>query len=304
MNSQKQIIDSKSWTLLAILSLLWGGSFMFIGIAVKELSPLLIVFARVLIAASILMVAHVVLEDGLPKDRQSWIAGSGMGVLNNVLPFTLITWGQQYIPSGLASVINATTPMFTALFLAMFAMEALTWRKAVALIVGVVGVAVLQGVDFNQANAQLLAIMAVLLASASYGISGAWSKKMMRRVTPLSMATCQLIVSAAIMGVLVLSFDNVGQYATVSTKAWLAIIGLAGFSTALAYMLFFNIMQRSGAAFASLCTMIIPISAILLGYFVLGEQLELKEFVGAAIILLALIIIDGRLLKRFGLITA
>jgi drug/metabolite transporter (DMT)-like permease len=294
-----QTIDAKSWAMLGFLSLLWGASFMFIGIAVKELPPLLIVFARVGIAASILIIAHIITRGGLPTDRQSWIAGGGMGVINNVIPFLLITWGQQYLASGLASVINATTPIFTGLFMALFAMESLTLRKTIALIIGVIGVAVLQGADFNQADTQLWGILAVLLASMSYGISGPWSKKMMQGVAPISAATCQLITSTLIMSVLALSFADVSQYATVSTKTWLAIIGLAALSTALAYLIFFNIIKRAGPSFASLCTMIIPVFSILLGYLVLQERLTTHEFVGAAIVGLALIIIDGRLLKWF-----
>jgi drug/metabolite transporter (DMT)-like permease len=294
-----QTVDAKSWAMLALISLLWGASFMFIGIAVKELPPLLIVFARVSIAAAILLIAHVIIRGGFPNDRQSWIGGGVMGVINNVIPFVLITWGQQFITSGLASVINATTPIFTVLFMALFAMEKLTLRKTMALVIGVVGVAVLQGVDFSTMDAQLWGILAVVLAAASYGISGPWSKKMMQGVTPLSAATCQLIVSSTIMCVLAFSFEDVGKYVTTSGKTWLALIGLAAFSTSLAYLIFFAIIKRSGPTFSSLCTMIIPPVSILLGYIVLQERLTLNEFIGTAIIGVALIIIDGRLLQRF-----
>jgi drug/metabolite transporter (DMT)-like permease len=304
MTGNTQIIDAKSWAMLAFLSLLWGASFMFIGIAVKELPPLLIVFARVSIAATILIIAHIILRGGLPVDRQSWIAGGGMGVINNVIPFLLITWGQQYVASGLASVVNATTPIFTGLFMALFAMEALTVRKTIALVIGVIGVAVLQGADFSKADAQLWGILAIILASASYGISGPWSKKMMQGVAPVSAATCQLITSSAIMSVLAFSFGEVSQYASVSSKTWAAILGLAALSTALAYLIFFNIIKRAGPSFASLCTMVIPVFSILLGYIVLQERLTANELLGAAIIGLALIIIDGRLLNRFTAVPA
>jgi drug/metabolite transporter (DMT)-like permease len=294
-----QTIDAKSWAMLGFLSLLWGASFMFVGIAVQELPPILVVFARVTIAAAILLAVHIILRGGFPNDRQSWIAGGGMGIINNAIPFMLITWGQQYIPSGLASVINATTPIFTALFMALFTMEALTLRKTIALIIGVIGVAVLQGVDFSNLDAQAWGIFAVLFAAASYGISGPWSKKMMQGVTPLSAATCQLIVSSTIMCVLAFTFEDVNQYTTTTGKTWLALIGLAALSTSLAYLIFFSIIKRSGPSFVSLCTMIIPAFSILLGYAVLNERLTASELAGAAIIGLALIIIDGRLLKRF-----
>ena len=131
MNEQK--IDTQSWAMLGLLSLIWGGSFMFVGIAVKELPALLIVFARVGLAALILIPVHLMVQGRLPRDAKTWVACGGMSILNNVLPFTAISWGQHYIGSGLASVINATTPMFAGLFMALFGLEALTSRKSIAL---------------------------------------------------------------------------------------------------------------------------------------------------------------------------
>ncbi len=305
MNTQSShTADGKSWGMLLLLSLIWGGSFLFIAIAVKELAALQVVLARVVIAAAVLVPVHLMVQGALPHDKKTWIAAGGMSIMNNIIPFTLITWGQHFITGGLASVVNATTPMFAAVFMALAGMEAITPRKAIALVIGLVGVAVLQGINFSGLTAQSLGILAVALASAFYGLSAPWSKKMLTGIPPITTATCQLMISSVLMSCIVLMFGDIGQLTRVSTTTWMALIGLAVLSTSIAYLLFFGIIQRAGPSFVSLVTMIIPVSAILLGYFVIGEKLKLLDIVGASIIGVALVIIDGRLLKRFGLITA
>jgi drug/metabolite transporter (DMT)-like permease len=299
--SQSHTADAQSWALLIALSLVWGGSFMFIGIAVKELPALLIVLARVGIAAAILIPIHLLMQGPIPLDRKTWTATLGMSVMNNAIPFTLISWGQHHITGGLASVVNATTPVFTVLFMALFAMEALTLRKLIALGLGIAGVVILKGGNLGDVNAQTLGIWAVIIASAFYGLSAPWSKKRLVGIPPLTTATCQLMGSTVIMAIIVALFSEPGRYADVSGKVWLSLIGLAAVSTALAYLIFFRIIQRAGPSFVSLVTLIIPVSAITLGYLVLNERMSSHELVGALVIALALIIIDGRPLKRLGL---
>ncbi len=300
-HSNAPAADAQSWALLLLLSLIWGGSFLFVGIAIKELPPLLIVLARVAMAAAILIPFHLLFLGPLPRDARTWISCGGMSVMNNVLPFTAIAWGQQYIESGLASVINATTPMFAVASLALFGMEPMTMRKIIGIIVGIIGVIVLQGADFQNLGPQMLGILAVVFASVCYGVSSPWSKKRLMGIPPLTTATCQLTISALIMATIVGLFAEPSHYASASSQTWLALVLLAALSTSCAYLLFFRIIQRAGPAFVSLVTMVIPISAIALGYIFLGERLDTHEFIGAAVIGLALIIIDGRLLKRPGL---
>ncbi len=299
MSQSPPSADAQSWALLFALSAIWGGSFLFIAIAVKELSALQIVFARVTIAAACLLPIHMFFKGKLPKDYKTWIAASGMSIMNNVFPFMLITWGQQFITGGLASVVNATTPMFAALFMAIAGYEGITTRKAFGLVIGLVGVAVLQGVNFKGLDEQSLGILAVAAAAIFYGLSAPWSKNMLVGIPPLTTATCQLIVSSLLMTLLLLLLGDVSQFAETTGPVWGSLIGLAVLSTALAYLLFFRIIQRAGPSFVSLCTMIIPVSAILLGYLVLGEQLSVREIVGAGIIGIALLAIDGRFLNIF-----
>lgn len=294
-------IDSQSWMLLFLLSLIWGGSFLFIAIAVKELPALLIVLARVGIAAAILIPVHLAVVGKLPGDLKTWVACAGMSVMNNVIPFTAISWGQHHISGGLASVINATTPMFAALFMALAGLEAITPRKAVALALGLAGVFILKGGGFGDLGAQTLGILAVMLASACYGLSAPWSKVKLAGIPPLTIATLQLTISTILMVLIVAAFADVRDYASASQATWISLLLLAAVSTSIAYLLFFRIIARAGPSFVSLVTMIIPVSAILLGYLVLGEKLTVNEVVGALVIGLALVIIDGRALRYIGI---
>ena len=295
----EQKIDTQSWAMLGLLSLIWGGSFMFVGIAVKELPALLIVFARVGLAALILIPVHLMVQGRLPRDAKTWVACGGMSILNNVLPFTAISWGQHYIGSGLASVINATTPMFAGLFMALFGLEALTSRKSIALGLGMIGVVILKGGNFGDFGAQTLGILAVTFASCCYGLSTVWSKKNLVGIPPMTIATCQLTVSGLVMAALSFAFSEPSLYFKASTLTWEALIAIAAMSTAIAYWVFFRIIERAGATFVALVTMLVPVSAILLGMIVLNESLSMNELIGGLLILLALVIIDGRALRLF-----
>jgi len=296
MTDQK--IDTSSWVLLGLLSLIWGGSFFFIAVAVKELPAILVVFARVTIAAAILLPVHLMVQGKLPRDARTWISCCGMAILNNALPFTAISYGETAISSGLAAVVNATSPMFAALFMALFQVEALTTRKVTALVLGLIGVVVLS-LGSLSGDAALLAILACTFGSFCYGLSAPWSKKRLVGIPPLTTATCQLCCSSVIMAVVAFTLSTPSQYFNVNPHAWLALFGLAAMSTSLAYLIFFRILNTAGPSFTILVTMLVPISAIILGVVFLHEALSLNEVVGALIIGLALIIIDGRLVQRF-----
>jgi drug/metabolite transporter (DMT)-like permease len=304
MTKSSSLADAQSWLLLMALAAIWGGSFMFIGVAVKELPALLIVLARVAMASAILLPIHFAVIGKLPTNRKSWIACAGMSIMNNVIPFTLISWGQHHIASGLASVINATTPMFAAIFMAMAAYEAITLRKTIALLVGLAGVIILQGADVSNLGDQSLGILAVIGGAAFYGLSAPWSKKMLGGIPPLTIATCQLLVSTLIMAVIVLPTQDLALYAQASLKTWAALIALAALATSLAYLLFFRIIARAGPSFVSLVTMLVPVSAIALGYLFLDETLSNNEIIGTLIIGLSLVLIDGRALRYIGITTA
>lgn len=290
-------IHVADWGLLLLLSVLWGGSFLFVGIAVKDLSPLVIVMARVVIAAAVLLPIHLALIGPLPRDRATWTAIIGMSVLNNVIPFTLIVTGQTMISSGLASVINATTPLFGVAILAAAGREPLVMRKLAGIAIGVAGVAILKGGTLLGEGSQSVGILCCLGAAASYGFGSLWAKITLKGAAPLSMATGQLLCSSLIMAAVAFAFDEPSQLLRASWASWAALLGLAVLATSLAYILFFRVVARSGPANVLLVTMMIPVSAIAMGVAVLGETLGPRELAGTAIIMLALLIIDGRVLN-------
>ncbi|WP_223476661.1 DMT family transporter [Oricola indica] len=290
------------WGMLIALSLLWGGSFFFNGVAVKELPPLTIVFARVALAAATLHIVLAATGRRLPGGREVWLAFAGMGILNNAIPFTLIVWGQGQIASGVASILNATTPLFTVLVAHGFtAEEKLTPLRGAGVIAGFAGVAaMLAGPDLSVGGAPVAAYVACLGAALSYGCAGVFGRRFrVLGVPPLSVATGQLTMSSLTILPLMLLADRPWTLALPGAETLLALIGLATVSTALAYILFFRILAGAGATNISLVTFLIPPSAILLGILFLGETLEPRHVAGMALIGLGLALVDGRLVRRW-----
>lgn len=289
-------IAPRDWALLAWLSVLWGGSFFFAGIAVRELPPLTIVFSRVALAALLLLPLHWVMIGRLPPGRAAWKAFLLMAMLNNVIPFSLIVTGQRAIASGLASVLNATTPLFTVLVMAAFGEEKLLIRRIVGVLIGFGGVAILRGQAFFAfADARTVGVLLCLGAALSYGFAGLWGRRHLVGVTPLTSATCQLICSTVIMALLAALFERPWHLSVPSISTLGALAGLAALSTALAYIVFFQILVRSGASNVMLVTLLIPVTSIFLGHFVLGEIVQAQEIIGALVIASSLLIVDGRI---------
>ena len=288
------------WGMLVGLSVLWGGSFLFNGILVPELPPFTIVTARVALAAIALHVIVRMTGHSMPRHRQAWGAFFGMGFLNNVIPFLLIVWGQTHIASGLASILNATTPLF-AVVVAHFltADEKMTGNRLIGVIVGFAGVALMIGpsVLASLGGSNALAQLAVLGAAFSYSLAGIFGRRFRRMgLAPIIPAAGQVTASAILLLPIALFVDRPWTLAMPSTETWLALAGLAILSTAIAYVLFFRILATAGATNLMLVTFLIPVSAILLGALILGEDLQAKHFIGMAMIAIGLAAIDGRLL--------
>jgi drug/metabolite transporter (DMT)-like permease len=292
-------MDQRDWALLVLLSILWGGSFFFNGVAVRELPPLTIVLARVAIAAVLLLPVLWAYGARLPANPAGWMPFLVMGLLNNVIPFSLIVCGQTQIASGIAAVLNATTPLFTVLVMAAAGDEPLAARRVVGVVAGLAGVIILRGQGLEFAGGQTLGMLLCLGAALSYGFSGLWGRRKLAGVPPLISATCQLICSSMVMLALAGIIEQPWLLPAPSLPTWLALIGTAALSTALAYIVFFQILVRSGASNVMLVTLLIPVTAILLGHFLLGEPLEAREIVGALVIGGALLIVDGRVQRLF-----
>lgn len=289
-------IDARDWSLLAVLSILWGGSFFFNGAALRELPPLTLVFLRVALGAAILLPLLRMQGIGLPKGMAGWKPFVAIGLLNNVIPFSLIVLGQTFIPSGLASILNATTPLFTVMVMAAAGEEALQMRRVAGVALGLAGVIILRGWGIETRPGQGLGILLCLGGAFSYGFAALAARRLLKDAPPLGTATFQLMASTVMMAVVAGAMEQPWHLSMPGLTTWLAVLGLAALSTALAYIVFFQILRRSGATNVMLVTLLIPVTAILLGWLVLGEPISAREIAGAIVIGSALLVIDGRAL--------
>ncbi|RVD70754.1 DMT family transporter [Mesorhizobium sp. M4A.F.Ca.ET.029.04.2.1] len=284
------------WGQLLLLGAIWGGSFFFARIAVSELSPLVLVLFRVAIAAAALQLYLAVrgpsFRLALPHAGLLFL----LALANNVVPFSLIFAGQTELGAGIASVLNATTPFWTLVLAnALTSDEKLSWNKLAGIALGIAGTAVMIGPGLLAGlGGPVWAKFALIGASLSYAIALMIARRFKGVPSPV-IATGQLTASTIIMIPVVLLAHGPGGLFAASPPVWAAVLGLALLSTACAYILYFNLVASAGATNASLVTLIVPVSAMLLGFLFLGERLELFEMGGMALIGLGLITIDGRL---------
>ncbi len=290
-------MGKSEWVLLLALSVLWGGSFFFSKIALAEIPPFTLVFSRVLLAAASL---YVVLRISGYKLNLSWpliAVFFGMGMLNNIIPFSLIFYGQTQIASGLASILNATTPIFTVIVAHFLTRdERITAPKLVGILLGVVGVAIMLGKDLTGGfSLDGLAMLACLGAALSYAFASVYGRRFRAmNVRPMVGAFGQVSASTVMMLPIMLVVDKPWTLEKPSMDIIWSILALGLLCTALAYVLFFRILDKGGATNISLVTLLIPVSAILLGAGFLDERLTLAQFGGMVLIGLGLVVMDGR----------
>lgn len=293
-------INSKVWVMLIFLSILWGGSFFFVGITVNDLPPLTIVTLRVGIAAFTLWGIAIMMGLRPPRSLKVLVSFLGMGLLNNVIPFALIVWGQTQIASGLASILNAATPIFTVVVAGILLPdERPTPLKIIGVALGFVGVAAMIGVPVLGDESNLLAQLAIVGAAISYAFAGVYGRRFKSLgVSPIITAAGQVTASTLVLLPIMLFIDGTIDTDGISINTWLAVVGLAVASTAIAYVLYFKILELAGATNVLLVTLLVPVSATLLGSIFLNESLELIHVLGMVLIALGLSAIDGRLWYR------
>ncbi len=294
-------MSGRDWTMLTALSVIWGGSFFFTGIAVKELPPFTIVAARVGLAALALLLGLRIAGISMPRAPRVWLAFFGMGLMNNMIPFSLIVWGQGHIASGLASILNATTPLFGVVVAHLLTRdEKMTGGRLAGTIVGFAGVALMIGPSaLSGLGSHLMAELAVLGAALSYAFAGIFGRRFKAMgIDPIVTATGQISASAVLMIPLALLVDRPWTLPIPGLPTLAALVAIALISTALAYIIFFRILASAGATNLMLVTFLIPVSAILLGWLFLGEVLAPQHLIGMATIVAGLVLIDGRLQRR------
>lgn len=293
-------MNSKVWAMLILLSILWGGSFFFVGVVVNDLPPLTIVTLRVGIAAFTLWGIAMMLGLRPPKSLKVWGAFLGMGLLNNVIPFALIVWGQTQIASGLASILNAATPIFTVVVAGILLPdERPTPLKLFGVVLGFVGVVVMIGVPALGGVGSLFAQLAIVAATVSYAFAGVYGRRFKSLgINPVVTAAGQVTASTLLLLPITLFVDGTIDTERTNMSTWIAITGLAVASTAIAYVLYFKILELAGATNVLLVTLLVPVSATLLGSLFLNESLEVIHILGMGLIAFGLSAIDGRLWHR------
>ena len=285
------------WGLLVLLSVLWGASFFFSKIIVQQVPPFTLVLVRFTLAAGVLGAYLKAQGTPVPRTAATWGAFAGMGALNNLVPAALIAWSQQTIASGLASVLIATTPVFSILVAHCSTTDdRMSANKIVGVALGVAGVAALVGIDTLDGSLRTLpGILGCLGAALSYGFANVFGRRFKRLgIAPTMGAFGQLAATAVMVAPAALAFDRPWLLPPPSVVVWAAMIGLVLLSTALAYAIFFRLLGSAGTTNISLVTLLIPVSAILLGTLILGERLSALQLAGMALIGLGLVAIDGR----------
>lgn len=284
--------------LLLLLSSLWGASFLFIGVAVKEIAPLHLVFLRVAIAAPVMLILLRAKGIKLPVGLEGWSPFLIMGLLNNVIPFTAIFYAQTEISVSLTAIVISTTPIFTFIILALFGAERLIKNKLTGAMIGTLGVVILlDPMSFNF-DATTFGVVLNIGAAVSYAFAALWAKRRLFAVPPLQAASYQILSSTMIL-LLIMPFTLSELPDALPTTATIfSVLALAFLSTAWGYLIYFRLITETGPSNAVLVTLLVPVSASILGWLVMDDLLSTHQFVGAATIAIALLVIDGRLAAK------
>ncbi|KIN72310.1 DMT family transporter [Sulfitobacter guttiformis] len=292
-------ISTTAWLLMLALAGLWGASFLSIRIALDEVPPLTAVAHRVFWATLLLWVYVIVRGHAVPRGRRIWVGFAGMGLLNNVVPFFLMAWGQLHIPTGLTSIFNASTAIFGVLVAAfLLADERLSMRKAIGVAIGFAGVVTAIGIDSLRAfDITSMAQLAILAGTLSYAFAGVWARNRLSGLSPQVAAAGMLTASTLIMVPLAWIVDGPISL-HLQPRTMLAIAYYALGATALAYLLYYRVLAIAGSGNLMLVTLLIAPIAIVLGAVVLGETLAPNAYKGFALLAFGLLVIDGRLIDR------
>ena len=302
-----QEMTGREWGIMLILAVIWGGAFMFIGVAVRHVDPLTYVWLRLTIAAGGMFLFLRIMGERLNLPRSVWGSILLLALLNNALPFTLFGWGQTHIASGLASILNATTPIWGVLVAHFFTSdERMTPRKIAGVLLGFAGVATMIGpMLLANVGTDALAQLACIAAALCYAVAAVWARRFRRMgIPPMSVTTGQLTAGALMMLPLALLIDQPWTQPPPPLTAWGSIVALALLCTAFGYVLYFRLIDTAGATNALLVTLLVPPFAILFGSLFLNELPAPQDFAGLALIALGLAAIDGRVLKRLRLYRA
>ncbi|WP_163849758.1 DMT family transporter [Pseudooceanicola aestuarii] len=298
MTPQKSI-SGAAWGQLLLLGLIWGGSFLAIKIALREVGPLTSVLHRTFWAMLALWIFVLIARLPVPRDTRTWGAFLVMGVINNVLPFALLAFGTQHLETGLVSIFNASTAVFGVLIAALvFADEKLTARKGIGVSLGFLGVATAMGLEFlGEIDLRSTAQLACIGAAFCYGCGGSWARATLGGLKPQVAAAGMLTGATLVIAPLALLIEG-PLTLDLAPATWGAIGYYALVSTAAAFLLYYSILAKAGSGNLMLVTLLVAPVAIVLGAATLGESLEPRHYGGLALVGLGLVVLDGRALRR------
>ncbi len=290
-------MSSANLFLLFLLATLWGPSFLFIKVAVAEIPPLTMVTVRVGLAALLLYLFLRFRGGRLPGLGGLWLHFAALGLLAHAIPFTLISWGEIYVDSAVAAILNGTTPLFTIL-IAHYALaeERMSWSKVGGMLLGFQGLLFLVWPTIASGfQASTGGILAVTLASFSYGLAMVYARKFLRTLPSLVAPTTQLILATIYMIPLALYFEHPFSLSWPSLPAVGSLVALAVIGTALAFVVYYRIIEVAGATYLSMVTYLLPVFGVILGVLILNEQLTWNAYVGCGLILSGVVVVNGRL---------
>jgi drug/metabolite transporter (DMT)-like permease len=279
--------------LLMLLGSIWGASYLFIKIGVSELGPLTVAMVRVLVGSLLLLAIVAVRREKLPRRAQEWLRFAGAGLLNAFIPFTLLAWGTQFIPSGLSAILGATMPLFTFVLAILLDGERLTAGRAMGMVISFGGIVVLTAPQLVQGGlkASLWGQAACILASFSYALAIIYARRNLKGYSPLVASLGQVGTGWVLLfpfGLL----EKPWAY-TPSLRAILALLALGALGTGVAYIIYHRLIQTAGATAASVVTYITPVFGVIWGRIVLGERLGWNAFAALLVILVGLLFVNN-----------
>jgi drug/metabolite transporter (DMT)-like permease len=285
----------KNFLLLIFLACLWGPSFLFIKVAVGEIPPLTLVTGRVGLAALILYIILRLQQRNLPGFGPIWKHFAVVGFFSNALPFVLFSWGEQYIDSALASILNGTTPLFTALLAHFFISdERLNATKLIGIAVGFGGLVLLIAPSLGDgAHTAGGGLLAITLAAACYGIAMVYTRKNLRKLPPLVGPTAQLLMATLYMMPLAFWFEQPFSRTLPGWPALGSLLGLSMLGTALAFVIYYRLLEITGATYVAMVTYLSPVIGVILGVVILNERLGWNTYAGFTLILLGVMVVNG-----------
>jgi len=291
-------VKPRELAVLLVLGATWGSSFLFIKVGVEDLSPLMLVEARLLFGAATVVIATYALGLSLPRTRRLWLDAAIMALLSNVVPFALIAWAETHIASGTASVLNASMPLFTAMVAPFFITEeGMTTPKLVGVLTGFVGVAVFSGGDITDIGSNALGDLAMLAAAACYAIGLVFARLRFTGEHPLSLSAGQL-VSGFVLLAPVAAVVGAREGISVHIDSGLSVLALGVFNTGFAYVMYLWLVAEVGAVRTSLVTYVIPVTGLLLGWAVLDETIGPAAIAGLVLIVAGIALVNRATLRR------